>query len=71
MRASAPVAASASRSSASCAATRQAATTQRYAHLDADPLRRASDAIGSRIAAALDGKHGELVPLQKKRGGAF
>jgi integrase len=47
----------------------QASTTQRYAHLDADPLRRASDAIGSRIAAALAGRHGQLVQLQKKRGG--
>ena len=32
----------------------QAATTQRYAHLDADPIRRASDASGAKIAAALD-----------------
>ncbi len=39
----------------------QASTTQRYAHLDADPLRRASDVIGGRIAAALDGKHGSSV----------
>ncbi len=31
----------------------QASTTQRYAHLDADPLRRASDAIGNTIAAAM------------------
>jgi integrase len=31
----------------------QAATTARYAHLDADPLRRASDRIGSHIAAAM------------------
>jgi integrase len=31
----------------------QAATTARYAHLDADPLRRASDQIGSILAAAL------------------
>lgn len=31
----------------------QAATTQRYAHLDADPLRRASNAIGASIAAAM------------------
>jgi integrase len=46
----------------------QASTTQRYAHLDADPLRRASDAIGGRIAAALDGKRGELVPFQKEVG---
>jgi integrase len=34
----------------------KASTTQRYAHLDADPLRRASEVIGGRIAAALDGK---------------
>ena len=45
----------------------QAATTQRYAHLDADPLRRASDAIGGRIAAALDGKRSDSV-VQFKRG---
>ena len=31
----------------------QASTTQRYAHLDVDPLRRAADAIGSAITAAL------------------
>ncbi len=32
---------------------KHADTTARYAHLDADPLRRASDRIGSEIAAAL------------------
>lgn len=32
----------------------QASTTQRYAHLDVDPLRRAADAIGATIIAALD-----------------
>ena len=31
----------------------QASTTQRYAHLDADPLRRASEQIAGRIAAAM------------------
>ena len=31
----------------------QAATTARYAHLSADPLRRAADLIGSRITAAM------------------
>ena len=30
----------------------QPGTTQRYAHLAADPLRAASDAIGARIADA-------------------
>ncbi|HZR61437.1 MAG TPA: site-specific integrase [Xanthobacteraceae bacterium] len=33
----------------------QAATTARYAHLDNHPLRRASEAIAGRIAAALNG----------------
>jgi integrase len=36
----------------------RASTTQRYAHLDTDPLRRASDHIGARLAAAL----GDLGP---------
>jgi len=31
----------------------QASTTQRYAHLDADPLRRASEQIAGQIAAAM------------------
>jgi len=44
----------------------QAATTARYAHLDADPLRRASDRIAGAITAALDGKIGEVVPLSTK-----
>src|SRR5829696_7491848 len=34
----------------------QARTTSRYAHLDADPLRRASERIGGAIAAALEGR---------------
>ena len=43
----------------------QASTTQRYAHLDADPLRRASEVIGGRIAAALEGKPaGSVVHLK-------
>jgi integrase len=33
----------------------QAATTHRYAHLDADPLRRAVETIGDTIAAAMAG----------------
>jgi integrase len=39
----------------------QTATTARYAHLDNDPLRRASEAIAGRISAALDGKHAASV----------
>jgi integrase len=34
----------------------QAATTSRYAHLDTDPLRKATDAIGAKISAAMRGK---------------
>ncbi|MEW9614916.1 tyrosine-type recombinase/integrase [Shinella sp. S4-D37] len=34
----------------------QAATTARYAHLDADPVRRAADVIADRIATAMGGK---------------
>jgi hypothetical protein len=46
----------------------QAATTQRYAHLDADPLRRAVDTIGATITAAMDGnKGGEVVTLRKEK----
>ena len=46
----------------------QASTTARYAHLDNDPLRRASEAIGGRIAAALDGnKSDSVVPLRYRR----
>lgn len=37
----------------------QARTTERYAHLEADPLRKASDAIGRRIIEALGDKAGE------------
>jgi integrase len=46
----------------------QVATTARYAHLDNDPLRRASEAIASRIAAALDGNPKAVVlPLREHR----
>ncbi len=42
----------------------QAATTARYSHLDADPMRRAADTIGATISAALDGrKDGEILIL--------
>ena len=35
----------------------QASTTQKYAHLDNDPLRRASNVIGATLAAAMDKKY--------------
>ena len=44
-----------------------AATTQRYAHLSADPLRAAADRISSQIAAALGGQTAEVTPLSKSR----
>ena len=43
-------------------------TTQRYAHLGEDPLRRAADTIGAVIAAALEGKAGaDVTPLIRGR----
>jgi len=43
----------------------QAATTQRYAHLADDPLRRANETVGSRVAAALRGDaQARVVPLR-------
>jgi integrase len=44
----------------------QAATTHRYAHLDADPLRRAAETIGATIDAAMRGeKAANIVALAK------
>lgn len=49
----------------------QAATTQRYAHLSADPLRAASEAVAARIAAAMRGGEAgpKVMPLRKARAG--
>jgi integrase len=45
----------------------QVSTTARYAHLDNDPLRRASEAIAGRISAALQGKRsGSLIRLHRR-----
>ena len=44
----------------------QAATTQRYAHLAADPVKQAADRISGEIAAALNGDtKGEVTPLRR------
>src|SRR5205807_10462457 len=44
----------------------QPATTARYAHLDADPMRRAVETIGATISAAMDGNRGaSVVPIRK------
>jgi integrase len=51
----------------------QSATTQRYAHLDNDPLRRASETIGAQLSAALGGdghREADVVPLQRPGGRA-
>lgn len=45
----------------------QAATTHRYAHLDADPMRRAVETIGATISAAMEGKRADAVSLPKSR----
>ncbi|MCH9019104.1 MAG: site-specific integrase [Proteobacteria bacterium] len=45
----------------------QPATTARYAHLAADPLKQAVDLIGERIAAAMKGGRGEVVELNKSK----
>jgi site-specific recombinase XerC len=43
------------------------ATTQRYAHLSDDPLRAASDAVGSKIAASLfRDEEQTVVPFARK-----
>ena len=48
----------------------QASTTERYAHLAADPLRRASDRIGKKLARAMGDVSGPtaiVVPLSRSR----
>ncbi|MGC4025325.1 MAG: site-specific integrase [Mesorhizobium sp.] len=49
----------------------QPATTARYAHLDTDPLRRASNAIGNSIAAAMGEPvtPAEVIPFNGKQTG--
>jgi integrase len=44
----------------------QASTTQRYARLDADPLRRASNTIGNTLAAAMGDARSRKVVQYKK-----
>jgi integrase len=41
----------------------QAATTHRYAHLDADPMRRAAETIGATISAAMEGRRSNVTAL--------
>jgi hypothetical protein len=60
LQASEPVAAWDCQLSADYSAT-QAVTTAPYAHLDNDPLRRASESIAGRIAAALEGNPTSII----------
>ncbi|MGH6837277.1 MAG: tyrosine-type recombinase/integrase [Methylocella sp.] len=46
----------------------QAATTHRYAHLDADPMRRAVETIGSIISGAMDRKPSAEITQIRSRG---
>jgi hypothetical protein len=41
----------------------QPATTARYAHLAADPMRKAVSAIGEKIAAAMKPSDNEVIEL--------
>jgi Arm DNA-binding domain len=43
----------------------QAATTHPYAHLDADPMRRAVETIGATISAAMEGTTANVLPFDK------
>jgi integrase len=42
-------------------------TTARYAHLSADPIRAANEAVGARIAAAMSNQSNEIVPFAKPK----
>ena len=46
----------------------QPQTTQRYAHLAADPLKTASDSVATEISALMNGGGGKVVPLKSKNG---
>jgi integrase len=44
----------------------KAATTEKYSHLAADPVRAANEAVGNQIAAMMRGRRGDVVPLKVK-----
>jgi integrase len=44
-----------------------ASSTARYAHLDADPVRRVSNSIAASIAAAMSGKNCEAASTKIRR----
>jgi site-specific recombinase XerD len=43
----------------------QAETTQRYAHLQLDPVRAVADRTSRKIAGALVGKKAKVIPLRR------
>lgn len=43
----------------------QAETTQRYAHLQLDPVRAVADRTSKKIAGALDGKRGKVISIRR------
>ena len=45
----------------------QAATTERYAHLAADPVKQAVEMVAGTIAAAMAGRQAEVVELSKAK----
>ena len=45
----------------------QPQTTARYAHLDDDALRKATDGFGAMVEAAAEGRAAEVVPLPSER----
>ena len=45
----------------------QASTTERYAHLASDPVRKANEAIGATIAAAMKGKEAEVIEISSRK----
>ena len=45
----------------------QAATTQRYAHLAADPVKQAAEVVSNSIAAAMTGESADVVILARPR----
>lgn len=46
----------------------KSATTEKYSHLAADPVRAVNEAMGNQIAAMLHGNKGEVVRLKTKMG---
>lgn len=45
----------------------KASTTQKYSHLAADPVRAVNEAMGSQIAAMMNGQNGNILELQLER----